>query len=47
VALSVLLLLGGLLAFRQLNIEAYPDPASDDDVVRRIQDGPQRRSNVR
>src|SRR6476620_1736032 len=27
VALSVLLLLGGLLAFRQQNIEAYPDPS--------------------
>src|SRR5437870_13798076 len=27
VALSLLLLIGGLLAFKQLNIEAYPDPS--------------------
>src|SRR5260370_7066198 len=27
VALSVLLVIGGLYAFRYLNIEAYPDPA--------------------
>src|SRR6266850_2962040 len=27
VALSVLLLIGGLYAFKYLNIEAYPDPA--------------------
>jgi cobalt-zinc-cadmium resistance protein CzcA len=27
VALSVLLIIGGLYAFRYLNIEAYPDPA--------------------
>ena len=27
VALSVLLLVGGLYAFKALNIEAYPDPS--------------------
>ena len=27
VALSVLLLVGGLYAFKSLNIEAYPDPS--------------------